>query len=230
METLRSSPPWALPVAILIAGIIVAGATYVVHVKQQVSKKSGDPAVVRPVTPEDHMVGNPQARIKVVEYGDIDSAPTKDFTAVMEQLMTEYGPTGEVAWVYRHFPIVALHKNAAAHASAAECVASLGAPDAFWRFIDGIAVNAPGTDQFNPKDYPLLLSGLGVSQEEFTACLADGRFEERVQADYTNAILAGASGSPYIVVFVKGSAPVPISGALPYASMKKILDGYLAQP
>jgi len=228
MDTLRTSPAWALPLAIVLAGVIVAGATYTVHVRQQIAKKSGDPSVVRPVTPlGDHILGNPTARIMVVEYGDIDSAPTKDFNAVMEQLMTEYGAKGDVAWVFRHFPILALHTNAAAHASAAECVASLGSPDAFWRFIDSIAVNAPGTDEFNPKNYPLLLPGLGVSKEAFTTCIADGTFEDRVQADYTNAILAGATGSPYIVLLVKGERPIPISGALPYTSMKKILDGYL---
>jgi protein-disulfide isomerase len=230
MDTLRSSPSWLLPVAIVMAGIIVAIATYAVNVHQQVAKKDGDPTIVRPVTPlGDHILGNPAARIMVVEYGDIDSAPTKEFNAVMEQLVTEYGTDGDVAWVFRHFPIIALHPNAAAHASAAECVASLGGPDAFWRFIDGIAVNAPGSNEFSPKDYPLLLPGLNVSKEAFTNCIANGTFENHVQADYTNAILAGATGSPYIVLLVKGQRPIPISGALPYTSMKKILDDYLAK-
>lgn len=229
MDIVRTSPPWALPVAIIIAGIIVAAATYTVRVHQEVAKSTGDPTIVRPVTPDDHLMGNPSAPILVIEYGDIDSAPTKAFDAVMEQLMTEYGANGKVAWVFRHFPIIALHPNAAAHASAAECAASLGGPESFWRFIDGIAVNAPDTNEFNPKDYPLLLPGLGISSDAFTSCIAQGTFENRVQADYTNAILAGATGSPYIVLLVKGQRPIPIAGALPYTSMKKILDEYIAK-
>ncbi len=224
MNALRATPPWVLPVAIVLAGIIISGALYYVRVREHVTKEAGDVSVVRPVTPSDHLIGNPTAPVMVVEYGDIDSEYTKKFNAIMEQLMTEYAPGGQVAWVFRHFPIIALHPNSAAHASAAECVAALGGSERFWGFLDAIAANAPGTNQFDPRDYGTILPGLGVQSDAFTQCLSKGTYEQKVQDDYTNAILSGATGSPYIVLVVKGQRSVPISGALPYQSMKQVLD------
>lgn len=230
MDTLsRPSRPWLLPVAIVLAGAIVAVATYLVRLHTEPALTTGDPERVRPVTPEDHLVGNPTAPVMVVEYGDIDSEYTKKFNAIMEQLMTEYAPEGKVAWVFRHFPIIALHPNAAIHASAAECAASLGTADAFWRFIDAIAADAPGVNQFDPRDYPSVTARLGIDQAAFERCIAAGTFEARVQDDYTNALLAGAEGSPYIVLMSEGMEPVPINGALPYQSMKEVLDRAVAQ-
>lgn len=227
MNTLRSTPPWALPVAIVVAGLIIATALYFVRIHGHVANEAGDPSVVRPVTPADHLVGNPTAPVMVVEYGDIDSEYTKKFNAIMAQIMVEYAPGGHVAWVFRHFPIIALHPDAATHASAAECIASLAGADSFWRFLDAVSAQAPGTNQFDPKDYPALLSGLGVSNEAFASCLSKGTFEQRIQDDYTNAILAGATGSPHIILIVKGQRPVSISGALPYTSMKKVIEDAL---
>ena len=37
-------------------------------------------------------------------------------------------------------------------------------------------------------------------------------------------MLAGATGAPYLVLLVKGKEPITIDGALPYTSMKKVLE------
>ena len=40
----------------------------------------------------------------------------------MNQVMDEYGIGGKVAWVYRQFPIAALHPNSPKISEAAPCV------------------------------------------------------------------------------------------------------------
>ncbi len=229
MDTLRTTPAWVLPVAIVAAGVIVATALYMVRIHSLVNTTTGDPAAIRPVTPVDHLMGNPSAPVVLIEYGDIDSEYTKKFNSIMEQIMTEYAESGKVAWVFRHFPIISIHPNAAAHASAAECVASIAGPNSFWRFIDAIAAQAPGSNQFSPKDYSTIIAGLNVPSDQFAACVSKGTFESKVQGDFTNATLAGAKGAPYLVLIVKGKPPVTIDGALPYSSMKKILDDAVAR-
>ncbi len=224
MDQLKSTPPWVLPVAIIAAGVIIAVALYYVRVHSEVEKATGNPSVVRPVTPLDHIMGNPTATVMVVEYGDIDSEYTKKFNAIMQQIMTEYADSGEVAWVFRHLPIVALHPNSAMHASASECVTSIAGPEAFWGFINGIAAQAPGSNQFNPRDYETITRGLNVPTDVFNQCVSRGTFEQRVQDDYQNAMLAGATGAPYVILLTKGKEPITIDGALPYTSMKKVLE------
>ena len=104
-------------------------------------------SLVRPVGDDDHIIGNPGAPVVIIEYADIDSGYSKDFQATMQQLMTEYAAGGEVAWVYRHMPLIDQHPNARRHAEAAERAASIGSADSFWRFIDSAAALAPGSSR-----------------------------------------------------------------------------------
>ncbi|MEZ4200396.1 MAG: thioredoxin domain-containing protein [Candidatus Paceibacterota bacterium] len=90
---------------------------------------------MNPITADDHILGNPNAPIMIVEYSDFDCPFCKAFHEVMQQIINEHGVTGEVAWVYRHYSINGSHPNATTLAVASECVADLGGNDA-WKFID----------------------------------------------------------------------------------------------
>lgn len=218
-----------IPVAIVLAGLILAGAIYVVRVKHTIEHGTGNPEAVRPVAPTDHLIGTPSAPVAIIEYGDIDSAYAKSFQLTMEQLMTEYASGGKVVWVYRHFPVTAEHQNAATNALAAECAASLSVPTTFFRFIDAMEAAAPHENQFNPTGYPALLSQFGIDPAAFTKCMTDGAWSKRIHDDYDNALAAGATGSPFVILLVHGQKPVPINGALPYAAMKKLVDQAIAK-
>lgn len=219
---------YLVPGAIILGGLILAGAIFLVRGNAPEEIK-GDPAAVRPVSPEEHIIGSPTAPVVVIEYSDIDCPYCKQFQQTMAQIMTEYGPTGNVAWVYRHFPLVRNHPNAARHAEAAECVDSIASGDSFWRFIDALQAAAPDQNQFNPDNYGTVVKSLGVSEDTFNQCMAGGQFRPTVEADTKNALEAGASGTPYLVVLVKGNDPIPVSGALPYASLKATLDEALSK-
>jgi protein-disulfide isomerase len=215
--------PYLLPVTIIIAGIIVAAALYVVRVSA-ISPLKGDISLLRPISTSDHMMGNPTAPVVVVEYSDIDCEYCKHFQEAMTQIMTDYGAAGNVAWVYRHFPLIETHPDAAAHAEAAECVASLGTDQMFFSFIDALQQAAPGSSQFNPQNYTSIVTGLGISPAEFQSCMDGTKFEKRVADDFDNAIAIGANGTPYSFILIKGHEPIPVSGALPYTALKKVIE------
>jgi len=79
----------------------------------------------------DHIIGNPEAPIMVIEYSDLECPYCKRFGATMKEVIAE--SNGNVAWVYRHWVV---HQNALPKAAAAECVAKLKGEDAFWKYID----------------------------------------------------------------------------------------------
>lgn len=222
METTRSA--WLLPGAIVGAGALLAIAIFVVRDGQLFGPRQTSIDAVRPVDPGEHIIGNPEADVIIIEYADIDSSFAKEYQRTLGQLMTEYGSTGKVAWVYRHFPLVNKNQNSLRHAEAAECVAALGNKAAFFKFIDLIQANAPDEEQFDPANYPLLLERLGVNQQEFNACVAEGRYAPKVAADFENALEAGGTASPFTVILVNGKDPMPINGAIPYATLKRIVD------
>ncbi|MCI0597613.1 DsbA family protein [Candidatus Parcubacteria bacterium] len=220
--------PYLLAIAILFAGVLLAGAIYFTR-SGGVSGPTGDLSLLRPVRPEDHLVGNPEAPVVIVEYSDIDCAYCKNFQQVLTQLMTEYAADGRVAWAYRHFPLINIHPYAAEHAEAAECVAEVGGEELFFPFIDAMQQLAPASAQFNPSGYSDIVSGLGVSVEAFTACRESDRNVERVTLDFENAVAAGGTGTPFTVILIQGAEPIPITGALPYDDMKEVITRALTQ-
>ena len=225
----RTREAWFIPGAIIVAGLILAVTVYAMRAGDLPGDVAGDPGLMRPVSEIDHIVGNPSAPVVLVEYADIDSAYSKSFQATMEQVMAEYAPGGQVAWVYRHLPLIDQHPYAAQHAEAAECAASLGGPTAFWRFISTLNAAAPDDQQFNPRNYASVVESLGILPQSFESCMTEHRFQERVASDFANGIAIGAGGSPFSVLLVEGRPPVTIDGAISYDAVKKILDEAVAQ-
>ncbi len=82
----------------------------------------------------DHVRGNPEAKITIIEYSDFDCPFCSRFHSTMLQVLEAYN--GQVKWVYRDFPLPQLHPNAPKLAEAAECVASQNGKEAFWNFAD----------------------------------------------------------------------------------------------
>lgn len=218
-----------LPVVIVLAGLIVAFSVYVVRMRAQIAHGTNNPEAVRPISPEDHLIGNPSAPIAIIEYADSDSEFGKKLQLSMEQLMTEYATGNKVVWVYRHFPVLTLHGDAAMNALAAECASSISTPTMFFRFIDAMQTIAPGATTFNPKQYNIVLKELSLPEDKFTACMSAKTFEKKVHDDYSNALASGATGSPYIIILAQGQKPRTIQGAPPYKTLKGIIDAEIAK-
>lgn len=79
----------------------------------------------------DHILGNPDAQIVIIEYSDLECPYCKKFGETMKEMVTE--SNGNIAWVYRHWVV---HQNALPKAGASECVAKIKGNDAFWKYID----------------------------------------------------------------------------------------------
>lgn len=83
------------------------------------------------VTESDHIIGDMNAPVVIVEYSDLECPYCKRFGGVMKQVIEE--SNGEVAWVYRHWVV---HQGAVAKTVASECVAELKGKDAFFKYVD----------------------------------------------------------------------------------------------
>lgn len=82
----------------------------------------------------DHIKGNKDAKITIVEYSDMECPYCQRFHPTMQQVIADYGD--KVNWVYRHFPLTSIHPNAMNLALSSECVAELEGNDKFWEFVD----------------------------------------------------------------------------------------------
>lgn len=214
-----------IPGAIVLGGVIVALAVYISMPKNPAAN-AGNPALARPVGASDHILGNPAARVMIVEYSDFNCGFCKDFHETLRQIIANEGAKGEVAWVFREFPLTEIHPNALASARAAECVAKVAGNDAFWKFADSLFANQPVA----PTRYGEIAKTAGVlGTDAFATCYmnAAATVDARINADRKNALDAGASGTPYSLILVAGKAPVVMDGAYPYDAVKALVDAAL---
>lgn len=225
---------FGVPVAIILAGIIIAGAIYFNDGTKTVSKNDSqaEPIVsaldnVRPITKEDHIRGNPNADVIIVEYSDTECPFCSRFHTTMKQIMDDYGKTGKVAWVYRHSPIDQLHPKARNEAAALECAAELGGNDKFWAYTDRIYEITPANNGLDQAELPRIAEYVGLDVNKFNICLASGKFAEKIEADVQNARATGGGGTPWSIIVAKDGSKVELNGAYPYASVKQVIETML---
>lgn len=182
---------------------------------------------IKDVTDKDHIRGNKNAKISLVEYSDLECPFCKQFHPTMKQLLKDYGE--KVNWVYRHYPL-GFHANAEKEAEATECVAELGGEDAFWSYVDKIfeKTTSNGTgfalDQLGP-----LASEVGVNQSTFQSCLDSGKYAQLVKDQIADGTTGGVNGTPStFVVDSKGSTKLVV-GAQPVDAFKTVIDQVLSQ-
>lgn len=87
-----------------------------------------------PINETDHIKGNEDAKIVLIEYSDFECPFCQKFHLTMLQILNDY--ENDIAWVYRHFPLDAIHKKARPFAIASECAYSQKGNDAFWKMSD----------------------------------------------------------------------------------------------
>ncbi|MDD5054982.1 MAG: DsbA family protein [Candidatus Peribacteraceae bacterium] len=182
---------------------------------------------VPPVDPEkDHIRGNPNAQVAVIEYSDFECPFCKRVHPTYQQIMKEYGD--KVMWVYRHYPL-GFHQNAQKEAEATECANELGGNDAFWKFTDGIVEKTTSNGTGFPLDQlPVLAKEIGLSETKFKSCLDSGKYAQHVKDDMDGGSKAGVSGTPgNIILNVKTQKNTIISGAQPFANFKSAIDALL---
>lgn len=223
---------FAVPFAIVIAGALIAGALYFASGNGGTPDPNAGTGTVqeeiRGVQANDHIRGNPNAEIVIVEYSDTECPFCKQYHETMNRIIDEYGADGKVAWVYRHFPLDQLHPKARAEAQASECVASIGGEDAFWKFINRIYEVTPANNGLDAAQLPVIASYAGVDTAAFESCMKTDTGKERIQTDIDEVVAAGGRGTPHSIVLVDGEQ-VPIEGAQPYEVIKGLIDTLLAQ-
>jgi protein-disulfide isomerase len=162
-----------------------------------------------PVTSRDHVIGDDDAPVTVVEYGDYECPFCAAAHPVVKQILARHGKN--LRFLFRHFPLVEVHPHAEPAAETAEFAASQGL---FWPMHDAIFANQ------HRLSIPLLIAlaaSLKLSPIALRDALADGRFAEKVQADFAGGVRSGVNGTPtFFINGVRFDSPLGVA-ALPAA-------------
>lgn len=236
-NTPKENKDYLLPASIVIAALLIAGAwIYTAGLKNIEPKKSGQTAEktapnienVIPISNDDHVRGDKNAPVQIIEFSDMECPYCKNFHQTMLKIMEEYGESGQVAWIYRHFPLEQLHPLAQKAAEASECAAKIGGNDIFWEYLNQYMALSSSEENLISNKFTKIAENVGLNKTQFENCLNSGEFKEKINSYAQDAMNSGAQGTPYSIIINKNNKKTSVNGALPiddfkdqYGEMKK---------
>ncbi len=168
--------------------------------------------------PVQHVYGNPEAEVCVVEFGDYECPYCAGAAPILHQLVDR--SDGHVRLIWRNFPLFEVHPHALTTALAAESVAATAGEEVFWQFHDKVLKNQ---SRLNDFDLRLYARHLGADPE-YAAGERAQVFAPVVQADYAAGIEAGVPATP--TLYVEGTM---YDGRLDLESLQKATGQSLHQ-
>ncbi|MBI2482641.1 DsbA family protein [Candidatus Uhrbacteria bacterium] len=168
------------------------------------------------VTDDDHIRGNPNAKVTIVEWSDFQCPFCSRFHPTVRQAMSEYGD--KVRWVYRHFPLESIHPNARPAAEASECASEQGK---FWEYADKLFEQQ---DALGPDLYKRIAKDLKLNEKQFNDCVTSRKYQKKVEGQEQSGLAIGVRGTP--ASYVNG---MEVPGAVPYAQLKSLIEQALNQ-
>jgi len=177
----------------------------------------------------DHIYGNPEAAISLIEYSDFECPYCKRFHQTVKNLIDLFD--GQVNWVYRHYPLSFHNPGAQKQAEAAECAYAQGGDEIFWQYTDEIYLRTQsGGKGFALDKLSSLATELGLDAAVFQECLDSGRYADRVKQDFDDGQQAGITGTPgNILINHQTGQILSKSGAQPLQTFQQVIEGMLKQ-
>lgn len=211
-----------IPGAILLGALIISGA--ILLGTTSLGQKGTGGLIPAPVVnggkveftigENDHMQGNPKAKITLVEFSDFQCPFCQRFHPTAQQALKEYGDN--IRWVFKHFPLDSIHPHARPSAEASECIWEQKGDEGFWEFADTMFENQ---SRLGNAFYEEVAQQIGVNLAQFQTCVSERTYQDKVEQDYQQGIQGGVTGTPGS--FVNGT---PVKGAVPYEQLKAIIE------
>lgn len=166
----------------------------------------------------DFVKGNPNAPVVIFEYSDFQCPfCSRFYSETLGQIESQYVESGDVAFVYRHFPLDSIHPEARPSALAAECAGEQGK---FWEMHDILFENQQSLSESNYKAWA---GELGLNTGQFNNCFDSEKYDSKITAQLQSGADAGVRGTPGFII--NGQL---VSGAQPFSVFQQIIESELA--
>jgi len=145
------------------------------------------------------ILGDPNAKISIVEFGDYQCTFCYKFHKdSMKQIVNKYVKNGTVNFVYKDFPLNGASSIMASEAS--YCAQNQGK---FWKYHDAIYENWEGENTgWVTRDTLLSFArDTGLNSNEFTSCMNDLTFRQKVLDNEEFAKSIGIDATPSFMIF-----------------------------
>jgi protein-disulfide isomerase len=147
-----------------------------------------------PVSEKDHIEGNTNAIIELVEYGDYQCPHCGRAYPIVKKLQHRLGD--KLKFIFRNFPLAEIHADATMTAVATEAAALQGK---YWEMHDIVFENQEYLDPASLFDYA---SKVGLDMQKFEMDMEKKELVEKVEADFESGIRSGVNATP--TFFING--------------------------
>jgi len=147
-----------------------------------------------PVASSDHIRGNINASITLLEYGDYECPFRKSVYSTVKQLEKHFST--QLRFVFRHFPLSEIHSNAELAAETAEFAAAY---DKFWQMHDLLHEQQK---RLSIETLIELAEALGLSGAALLEALENKTYQAKIRSDFLGGVHTGVNGTP--TFFING--------------------------
>lgn len=230
-----------VPIAILISGVLIAAVIFFLSrgetpVTTDIPEDTTEQLAQEEVLAQEEgvvslgdaaVLGNPEtATVAVVEFSDyMCGFCRRHAEETFPSIKENYVDTGKILYVYKEFPLSPPGQLGYSIAEGGVCVLNLSDSETFFDYHKG------AFDLGSEDGIIAFAQDLGIDEGEMSACLADGRYRDDIDAKAQEGRDAGVTGTPGFIVgrigedgTVEGSL---IAGAFPYETFADAIDALL---
>lgn len=141
----------------------------------------------------DHIQGNKDAKVRLTEYADFQCPACSQFHPVVKDVLEKYGE--DIAFEFKHFPLISLHPYAVPAAKAAE---SAGQQDKFFEMYDKLFENQAVWSK-SPTPQVLFMQyaqEIGLDMDLYKQHMRSSLLQEQIEKQFDEARKLGLTGTP----------------------------------
>ena len=216
--------PYTIPFAIVLAGVIIAGAILftnnrdVIPTKQVAQVGNAIPPATdfKSLEAGAPLLGDPNAPVAIVEFADFQCPFCERFyTDSAKNIIEKYVKTGKAKFIYRDFAFLGEESNFAAQA--ARCAGDQGK---YWQYHDYLFEHQNGENEgaFAKEHLKNFALQIGLNGGEFNNCIDSGKHAQDVANDTEMGRKFGVTGTP--TTFINGKL---VQGAVPFSQIEPVI-------
>ncbi|HTE48764.1 MAG TPA: DsbA family protein [Candidatus Paceibacterota bacterium] len=231
--------------AVIIAGILIAGAILLKGTKAVINTADNTPVntTLAKIDGSDRTMGNRDARVAVVLYEDFQCpfcgaiSGLESDTPLIQSLkqrdpswvpfmpgVNNYAENGKVLFVYRDWAFLGPESIRAAEA--ARCAGDQGK---FWEYHDYLYGHQNGENEgaFSDLNLKSFAKILNLDTSSFDKCLDESKYAQAVADSRAEGTTAGVAGTPKGYILKNGKIVSVIDGAESWSTVKPKIDSAL---
>jgi protein-disulfide isomerase len=144
--------------------------------------------LIIPVTSSDHIQGEENAPVTLVEYGDYECPYCGSAYPIVKRVQKHFGK--QLRFIFRNFPLVEMHPDAG---NAAMCAEFAADNHKFWEMHDLLYENQENLDLPHLIQYT---ESLDLSAVNFNAAIKNETDIAKIKNDFMGGVRSGVNGTP----------------------------------